>query len=690
MSSFESLSLVEPLLRALAEADHHTPTPIQLQAIPAAMAGRDVMGCAQTGTGKTGAFTLPLLNALLLDESDRQTPTQADSSHGGTPRGHGRGGRGKRQGGRAHRSRGGGAFQAKPRALVLSPTRELAAQIGDSVEMYGRFTGLRHAIIFGGVHQSRQTRDFAGGVDVLIATPGRLEDLVQQRLVDLSQVRVLVLDEADRMLDMGFVVPVKRIADQTRAGRQTMLFSATMPRGVEKLARELLTEPERIAVDPVSSAVDTIEQQVYMVDRNRKQDLLENLLKDEAVKRAVVFTRTKYGADRVGKRLERGGMTAGILHGDRNQNQRTRALEAFRRGHSQVLVATDVAARGLDVDGITHVFNFDLPMDPESYVHRIGRTGRAGNSGVAVAFCDRSERGTLRSIERLTGTRIDVMREVPLPRVDDRGVVVGTTKPRKSTSTPTDAAAVASTTPASEADSASVLTASDGQMITMDPPKRRERQDDGPDPRTRVRIARRSTAETAEPVAASTGTGTGTYDRPSHDRRDDRDNGGFRGKPGGHRPYGNRDDRDNGGFRGKPSGSRPYGNRDDRDNGGFRGKPGGSRPYGNRDDRGGNSSGGGGGYRGQSGGSRPYGNRDDRGGNSGGGGGYRGQSGGSRPYGNRDDRGGNGGGGGGYRGQSGGSRPYGNRDDRGGNSGGGGGGDRGRSGGSRPHGNRDD
>jgi ATP-dependent RNA helicase RhlE len=396
---FSELSLSPVLLRALSHEGYTTPTPIQAKAIPPALAGRDVLGCAQTGTGKTAAFALPLIQRLMTEPVDKAE-------------------RGPRS----------------ARALVLSPTRELASQIGDSIAAYGRESGIVHTTIYGGVSQFHQERALRRGVDVIVATPGRLIDLMEQGLVDLSRVRILVLDEADRMLDMGFIQPIRRIASATMAParRQTMLFSATMPREIVRLAESLLRDPARVAVENVASAAPKIEQSVFMVEKKRKQDLLETLLEDRSITRAVVFTRTKHGADRVGKRLFQAGVRAETIHGNKAQNQRKKALERFRAGQARVLVATDVAARGLDVDGISHVINFDLPVEAEAYVHRIGRTGRAGATGIAYAFCDAEERGLLKDIERLIGARVRVealggvaasqtaaARETPAPETDE-------------------------------------------------------------------------------------------------------------------------------------------------------------------------------------------------------------------------------------------------------------------------------
>ena len=364
MNQFSALGLSSPILRALADEGYETPTPIQTGTIAASLAGRDILGCAQTGTGKTAAFALPILHQLHAEPADK------------TRRG-----------------------PVLPRALVLSPTRELATQIADSFTAYGRHTNLRHTVIFGGVSQMRQERALSRGVDVIVATPGRLLDLMEQRIVNLTNIRYLVLDEADRMLDMGFIQPIRRIAEAITSKRQTLLFSATMPREITRLADSLLHDPVRVSVTPVASAAPMIEQSVYMVPRASKAALLQILLDDRNVSRALVFTRTKHAADRLSKHLCRFGVTSDAIHGNKSQNQRERALAGFRSGRSRVLVATDVAARGLDVDAVSHVFNFDLPNEPEAYVHRIGRTGRAGATGIAISFCDNQERGFLKGID---------------------------------------------------------------------------------------------------------------------------------------------------------------------------------------------------------------------------------------------------------------------------------------------------
>ena len=362
-STFSGLGIAEPIQRALSAENYATPTPIQTQAIPLLLAGRDLLGIAQTGTGKTAAFVLPILQQLAAQ-----------------PAGHG---------------------PRLLRALILAPTRELALQIGERVQAYGRHLHLRHTVILGGVGQGPQVKALNAGVDILIATPGRLLDLLGQRHVRLDKVSHLVLDEADRMLDMGFIRDVRRIVAALPKARQSLLFSATMPADVARLASEMLRDPARVEVTPQTITVERIEQKVYMVETAAKRGLLTYLLADAALERVLVFTRTKHGANRVAEHLAKTGVSADAIHGNKSQGARVRALEGFREGQVRVLVATDIAARGIDVDGISHVVNFDLPNIPESYVHRIGRTARAGAGGAAVSFCDASEREYLRDIEKL-------------------------------------------------------------------------------------------------------------------------------------------------------------------------------------------------------------------------------------------------------------------------------------------------
>ncbi len=370
MTDFAALGLAEPLLKALATAGYASPTPIQSQAIPHVMQGRDVQGIAQTGTGKTAAFALPILHRLMADK--RPAPRRGC------------------------------------RVLVLSPTRELASQIADSFRDYGRNTGLRSTVMFGGVPKSRQARAVANGIDVLVATPGRLMDHMQDGAVVLNQVEILVLDEADHMLDLGFIVPIRKIVSTMPTARQTLFFSATMPTEISKLADAMLRNPVHVAVTPVATTVEKIEQRVIFVEAARKRGLLAEILRGGKMGRTLVFTRTKHGADKVVQHLEAAGQPAAAIHGNKSQPQREKALAAFKEGRVRVLVATDIAARGIDVDGVTHVINFDLPNVPESYVHRIGRTARAGQSGIAISFCDSSERPFLRSIEKLTRIRLAV------------------------------------------------------------------------------------------------------------------------------------------------------------------------------------------------------------------------------------------------------------------------------------------
>lgn len=400
MLQFSSLRLSEPILRALADEGYLVPTPIQAQAIPPVLEGRDLLGCAQTGTGKTAAFALPIIQRLMESRGGAGPVRGALSGNG-------------HHGAKPASSPRGAAPSRLPRALVLSPTRELAVQIEESFTAYGRHANLAATVVYGGVSQVNQVRALQRGVDVVVATPGRLIDLMEQRLVNLANVEVLVLDEADRMLDMGFIDPVRRIAAALVNRRQTLLFSATMPREILRLAETLLRDPVRVAVTPVASTVSRIEQSVYMVDRAQKPALLEHLLERDGIGRALVFTRTKHGADRLSKRLNAAGISSDAIHGDKAQNARQRALTSFRSGRSRVLVATDVAARGIDVDGITHVFNYDLPHEPEAYVHRIGRTARAGASGIAIAFCDGEERVFLRDIEKLTGQKVQAIAKLP-------------------------------------------------------------------------------------------------------------------------------------------------------------------------------------------------------------------------------------------------------------------------------------
>ncbi|NUQ00855.1 MAG: DEAD/DEAH box helicase, partial [Armatimonadetes bacterium] len=375
MTSFDQLNLVEPLLDNLTAAGYERPTPIQAQAIPPVLEGADLLGCAQTGTGKTAAFALPILQRFTA-----------------TPKSVGR---------------------RACRALVLVPTRELAVQVGQSFAEYGRGLGLRHCVIHGGVGYGLQTGAVARGIDIVVATPGRLLDLINQGSLRLWEVEVLVLDEADRMLDMGFIHDIREILACVPRDRQTMFFSATMAGQALKLAEEILTDPVKVSVVPSATPVELVEQQVMYVASGDKRALLSDLLQDEAVERVLVFTRTKHGASRLARQLHQHGFSCEAIHGDKSQYSRQQSLEAFRDGTARVLVATDVAARGIDVDGVTHVINYDLPLEPESYVHRIGRTGRAGAAGTAVTFCSAEERGQLRDVEQLIRQSIPVVDDQP-------------------------------------------------------------------------------------------------------------------------------------------------------------------------------------------------------------------------------------------------------------------------------------
>ena len=362
MTNFQSLGLIEPLLRAVADEGYVEPTPIQLQSIPLLLAGRDLLGCAKTGTGKTAAFALPILQHLSKNRRRSEPRT--------------------------------------PRVLVVVPTRELAAQVADSFTTYGARMQVSVAVIFGGVGQGSQVATLTRGVEVLVATPGRLLDLKSQGHVRLERVEVLVLDEADQMLDMGFIPDVRRILAAVPKQRQTLLFSATMPPVIAKLAEGILSNPAKVTITPPATTAELVEQSVYFVSRAAKAGLLTRLLSKPEVERALVFTRTKRGADRVAKRLVQDGIAAQAIHGNKSQGQRERTLDAFREGRTRILVATDIAARGLDIEGLSHVVNYEIPNVPEQYVHRIGRTGRAGASGIAISLCDGEERAYLLDIER--------------------------------------------------------------------------------------------------------------------------------------------------------------------------------------------------------------------------------------------------------------------------------------------------
>ncbi len=390
--TFKDLNLIEPIQKALKTEGYTTPTPIQAQSIPIIFKNRDLLGCAQTGTGKTAAFAIPILQ--LLYEEQRQQKSY---------------------------------IQKTIKSLILTPTRELAIQIGESFAAYGRHTGLKHAVIYGGVGQKQQTDQIRAGLDILIATPGRLLDLMQQRYISLQHIQLFVLDEADRMLDMGFIHDIKKVIAKLPAKRQSLFFSATMPANIVELSRSILTNPVKIEVTPASSTAETVQQSVYYVDKGNKRQLLTHLLQDDSIVSALVFTRTKHGANRVTKNLASDGIHAEAIHGNKSQSARQNALKNFKNGRTRVLVATDIAARGIDVDDLSHVINFELPNIPETYVHRIGRTGRAGASGKALSFCDAEEKAFLKDIHKLI--------DKPIPVVEDHPYLLTHTGPAPQTKT---------------------------------------------------------------------------------------------------------------------------------------------------------------------------------------------------------------------------------------------------------------
>ena len=383
--TFKELDLIEPILKALDQTGYEIPTPIQEQAIPVLLQGKDLLGCAQTGTGKTAAFSIPILQRLYKSDNKKGI-----------------------------------------KALILTPTRELAIQIGESFEAYGQYTGLKHTVIFGGVPQKPQTDALHRGVQILIATPGRLLDLQSQGFISLKGLEYFVLDEADRMLDMGFIHDIKRVLKLIPDKRQTLFFSATMPPEIEKLANAILTHPVKVEVTPVSSTVEMIQQSVYFVEKKEKKDLLLHLLKDPAIESVLIFTRTKHGADKIAKILKASGITAEAIHGNKSQNARQRALTGFKAHALRVLIATDIAARGIDVNQLSHVINYELPNIPETYVHRIGRTGRAGNEGVAISFCESEELPYLKDIQKLIKLQIPVVESHPF--VTEAGTQAQTVK----------------------------------------------------------------------------------------------------------------------------------------------------------------------------------------------------------------------------------------------------------------------
>jgi len=376
--SFEQLQLIEPLLEALKAEGYVKPTPIQERSIPVILQGRDLLGCAQTGTGKTAAFSLPILQTL-------------------------------------NRIKGTGPSKRPIRALIITPTRELAMQIGESLDAYGKFTSLKSAVIFGGVNQNPQVQRLRMGVDILVATPGRLLDLIGQGYIRLDDLKIFVLDEADRMLDMGFIHDVKKIIGYLPRKRQSLFFSATMPPSIISLAATIVTDPVEVSVTPVTATADLISQSVYFVDKGDKNDLLLHVLSDTTLSSVLVFTRTKYGADKVARMLNKKGIKASAIHGNKSQGARQKALGDFKNGSVRVLVASDIAARGIDVEELSCVINYEIPNIPETYVHRIGRTGRAGVNGIAYSFCAPDERDFLKDISKLIGRTVPVVEDHPFP-----------------------------------------------------------------------------------------------------------------------------------------------------------------------------------------------------------------------------------------------------------------------------------
>ncbi|NLZ82712.1 MAG: DEAD/DEAH box helicase [Clostridiales bacterium] len=379
---FKELNIIPDILKALEKEEYSVPTPIQEEAIPIVLSGRDMLGCAQTGTGKTAAFAIPTLQLLSNEKGNNSKARNI-------------------------------------RALILTPTRELAMQIYESFSSYGKYTRLKSCVIFGGVSQKPQEENLKKGVDILVATPGRLIDLMNQKQVDLQHIKILILDEADRMLDMGFINDVKKITAKTPDKKQTLLFSATMPADIEKLSKNLLKNPAKVEITPVSSTVDAIEQYLYYVDKNNKRNLLTYILNDKSITSALVFSRTKHGADKIVRYLSKNDVTARAIHGDKSQGARQRALNDFKNKKLRVLVATDIAARGIDIDELSHVINFDLPEVAETYVHRIGRTGRAGLAGVAISFCDFDGKEYLANIENLIEKKLIEIKDHPYPLMNN-------------------------------------------------------------------------------------------------------------------------------------------------------------------------------------------------------------------------------------------------------------------------------
>jgi len=379
--SFQNLGLLPEILQALSDENYSSPTPIQAKAIPLVLRGKDVLGSAQTGTGKTAAFSIPIIQQLVNDKT--------------------------KQKGKQHIA-----------ALIVTPTRELAIQIGESFTAYARHTSIQNTVIFGGVSQKAQTDALRRGVDVLVATPGRLLDLMQQGYISLKGIRYFVLDEADRMLDMGFIHDIKKLLSHLPKQRQSLFFSATMPQNILKLSQQILNNPEKVAVNPVSSTAQTIQQQVYKTNKTSKGDLLIHLLKNPELEQVLLFARTKHGADRIVRKLKQKKIEAAAIHGNKSQNQRQNVLKAFKEGKIRLLVATDIAARGIDIDKLRHVINYDIPNESETYVHRIGRCGRAGEEGIAISLCEPEENAYLRDIEQLIKKKIELIIDHPFPQTD--------------------------------------------------------------------------------------------------------------------------------------------------------------------------------------------------------------------------------------------------------------------------------
>ncbi len=379
---FKELGIIEPILRALKDEEYTVPTSIQEKAIPLILDRDDVLGSAQTGTGKTAAFAIPILQHLYLDRQQRNIPK-------------------------------------KIRALIITPTRELAIQIEESFSAYGRYTGLKNTVIFGGVNQNPQTRALKGGIDILVATPGRLLDLIDQGFINLKDIEYFVLDEADRMLDMGFIHDIRKIIEKLPRKRQSLFFSATMPNNIVQLSRKILNNPQKVEVSPVSSTAETINQYLYYTNKSSKNDLLLHILKDQNIKQVLLFARTKHGSDKIVRNLKKQNVSTAAIHGNKSQSQRQKALAQFKDGEIRVLVATDIAARGIDIDKLKYVINYDIPNIAETYVHRIGRSGRAGDEGNAISICEPEENAFIRDIEKLIKQNIQVVKDNPYPQTDN-------------------------------------------------------------------------------------------------------------------------------------------------------------------------------------------------------------------------------------------------------------------------------